>query len=375
MTTSVAILGARGYGKVHLAAMTELADEGIAKVVAIADPAGVDAVANIPDDTPIFADLGALLDHVVPDVVVIATPIHTHRELAEQAMRAGSHVLVEKPTTATLAEFESMVQVAAQTSRACQVGFQSFGSRALPEIARSITSGEIGDLVSIGGIGTWTRYTSYYERARWAGRRHLDGRDVVDGVVTNPLAHAVATGLRIAGARTIDDVEDITTDLFRAHDIEADDTSAIRVSTASGLTLSFGLTLAAADSADPRLMIYGTEGELEFRYTRDELVLRVQGRREEVRTLERAGLLRNMHEHLTSGAPLVAELRDTGAFMRVLEAVRLAPDPTPITTPHATWIEDADGRRPVVHDVAQWCQRVAAEGRTFTELGAPWTLG
>lgn len=374
MTTSVAILGVRGFGKMHLAAMAELAGEGIAQVVAVADPAGVDGVEHIDEHTPVFDDLDALLDHVVPDIVVIATPIHTHRELAERAMRAGSHVLVEKPTTATLAEFTSMVQVAAQTSRACQVGFQSFGSQALPEIARAITSGQIGDLVSIGGIGTWMRYTTYYERARWAGRRSLDGREVIDGVVTNPLAHAVATGLRIAGARTVDDVEEVTTDLFHAHDIEADDTSAVRVRTASGLTLSFGLTLAAGESCDPRLIIYGTEGELEFRYTRDELVLRVEGHRDEVRSLERVGLLRNMHEHLTQGVPLVADLPETGAFMRVLEAVRLAPDPAPITQPHVTWVEDSHGRRPVVRDVEDWCARVAKEGRTFTELGAPWTL-
>ena len=46
--------------------------------------------------TPQFADL--LLDPQI-DAIVIATPVSTHFGLAMQALRAGKHVLVEKPRT------------------------------------------------------------------------------------------------------------------------------------------------------------------------------------------------------------------------------------------------------------------------------------
>lgn len=372
MTTSVAVLGVRGYGKVHLRALADLATEGVARLVAVADPAGADGVAEVPYGTAVFADLDSMLEQVVPDVVVIATPIHTHLPLAERAMRAGCAVLVEKPTTATLAEFEALVAASRQTGRPCQIGFQSFGSLALPDIARSITTGEIGDLLSIGGVGTWIRPTTYYQRASWAGRRRLDGRDVVDGVVTNPLAHAVATGLRIAGARTAEDLEEVTTDLFHAHDIEADDTSAVRIRTAGGLTLSFGLALTAGTNHDPAVFVYGTEGELEFRYNQDLLLVRVEGQAEQQRSYGRQSLLRNMHQHLSTGEPLLGQVTETGAFMQVLEAVRLSPDPAAIPAEYINWADDEHGHHPVVQDVEHWCRRVALEGRTFTELGAPW---
>ncbi len=76
----------------------------------------------------------------------------------------------------------------------------------------------------------------------------------------------------------------------------------------------------------------------------------------------------------------------TGAFMRVLEAVRTAADPAPIGAEFVEWVDgvdigvgqgnpEGDTRHPVVHDVAAWCERAAREQRTFTELGAPWTVG
>ena len=244
MPTSVAVVGLRGYGRHHLNALADMADEGTMKVTAVVDTQDPAQAEGVPGSAAAFTSLAEMYRVTVPDVVILATPIHTHGPLAEQAMRAGSHVLVEKPPTATLAQFESLIATAQDTGKACQVGFQALGSAALPEIARRITTGQIGEVRGIGAVGSWARGIDYYRRAAWAGRRRMDGHEVVDGAVTNPFAHSVATALKIAGAARVEHVEEVVTDLFHAHDIEADDTSAVRVRTAGGLTLSLGLTLA-----------------------------------------------------------------------------------------------------------------------------------
>ena len=69
-------------------------------------------------------------------MVIISTPIQTHVPLAELAMRAGADVLLEKPPTASLAEFEQLSAVVAETGRACQVGFQAQASTATLTLAR-----------------------------------------------------------------------------------------------------------------------------------------------------------------------------------------------------------------------------------------------
>lgn len=256
-----------------------------------------------------------------------------------------------------------------------QIGFQTFGSEALDAAHRTIASGEIGDVVAVSGVGTWVRAESYWTRSDWAGRRTLGGRAVVDGVVTNPLSHAVATALHLAGARTTDDVASVELDQYRANDIEADDTSAVRVVTTAGVRVTLGLTLCATEQAVPRITVHGTRGTADLDYYADTVTVRT-GAGERTEHAPRTHLLANLLEHRADpSVPLLSPLRGTGAFMRVLDAVRAAPDPTPVAPGLVERVTDDAGTHRVIRDVAAWCERVAAEGRTFAELGAPFAVG
>lgn len=368
----VAVVGVHGHGGSHLRTVAALAEQGRVRLSAVVDP-------RRPDDAPApwFPTLGDLLSSsdaaVRPEVVVISTPIPTHLPLARAAMEAGVDVLLEKPTAASLAEHLALVEVAERTGRRCQVGFQTFGSHAVDAVAELVADGEIGDVVGIGAVGTWVRTTGYWRRAPWAGRRRLDGRDVVDGVVTNPLAHAVATALRIGGARTADDVAHVVTDLWRANPIEADDTSSLRVVARDGLPYGFGLTLCAPERTPAQVLVLGTDGEVTLEYEHDRVLVRTTRAHVE-KTYGRTGLLEDLlAARRDPERRLACDVRDTGAFMRVMEAVRTAADPRALDPGAVTWTGEGDDRRPVVDDVARWCEEAARTARTFTELGAPWT--
>jgi predicted dehydrogenase len=62
----------------------------------------------------------ALLE--VADAVVIAAPADAHFALAAEALRAGRHVLVEKPIAATLEQADALALLAAEQRRVLQVG-------------------------------------------------------------------------------------------------------------------------------------------------------------------------------------------------------------------------------------------------------------
>ena len=388
-TPTVALVGVHGHGTSHLGHIRSLEERGALRVAAVVDPRPlVDgaapgtgqppglrlAMADPERPIPWFPDLDALLDVERPDVVILCTPIDTHAPLAERAIRAGCDVLLEKPPTATLAELVRLVDVARELGRAVQVGFQTYGSHALDVVREAVADGEIGEVRGIGGVGTWVRSEDYWARAPWAGRRTLAGRPVVDGVTTNPLAHAVATALLLADARTVDDIAEVELDLSRANGIEADDTSSVRVTTRGGLRVALGLTLCASAQTAPRIVVHGSAGHIVLHYTRD--VVEVSGRRGE-RTVDcgRTDLLENLLAHRADPhTPLLAPLSATGAFMRVLEAVRNAPAPRQIDPEHIDRVQDELGPRLVVRDVEHWCERVAQELRTFEELEAPWTV-
>lgn len=371
----VAVVGINGHGRSHVERAAALHAEGIAEFWAVADPRPPgDGV--LPDGVRAFGSAAELLDAGHPDIVVLCTPIHTHFELASAAIEAGADVLLEKPPTASLEEFERLRGLADREGRAVQVGFQSLGSSGIAAVRAMIEAGEIGELRSISGVGAWLRTEEYWRRAAWSGRRTLDGVAVVDGVVTNPLAHAVATGLAVAGTTTVQQVTGVVLDQYRANDIEADDTSAVLVSTSPGIPLAFGLALTAPRRGEPAIVVTGSTGRIVYSYTLDVAQL-FSGQSALPLTLkfERRGLLDNLVAHRVWGEPLLVELDDTGAFMAVLEAVRTAPDPTPIDARYITWIEGDEGRHAVVDDIERWLNAVATEQRTFAQLGAPWAVG
>ena len=50
-----------------------------------------------------------LLEKLRPDIAVISTPIHTHLEIAEAALRVGAHLLLEKPPVTSVADHEQLL--------------------------------------------------------------------------------------------------------------------------------------------------------------------------------------------------------------------------------------------------------------------------
>jgi predicted dehydrogenase len=78
------------------------------------------------------------------DAVVICTPPHVHAEIGVAAMRAGKHVLCEKPMTRTVVEAERLVAVARETGRTLKCGFNHRHHPAIWEAKRLLDKGTIG---------------------------------------------------------------------------------------------------------------------------------------------------------------------------------------------------------------------------------------
>lgn len=367
----VCLVGTGGFGARHLANIRRLEEEGGVRLVAAVDRRA-DSGGALGPDVPMFGDLEQLRAAGLDvDVVVVSTPIDTHYELARTALRLGADVLLEKPPVANLDQFARLLTVAEETGGLVQVGFQSIGSHALEAVDRLLDSGEIGRLRAVGATGLWSRDSGYFTRSPWAGRRRIGDVDVVDGVVTNPLAHAVMTALHIAGARTAEDVAQLRTELYRANAIESDDTSVVQVRTASGIPVTCALTLCAAEQQDPFITIDGTLGQAVLHYTRDELTVSgPEGTR--TVTTGRTDLLENLIDARRHGTALLCPLAATGAFMRVLDAVRTAPDPVPIAAEHVRWHEEGGTRRAVLPGIEDWAARAVKAQSGFTGLHAPW---
>lgn len=373
----VVLAGARGHGRWHLRNVRRLSEQGLVRLVGVCeltelDPHELDGL-GAPEQS---ADLDGLLARTGAEVAIVCTPIHTHVDLALTAARHGAHVLLEKPPTPSLASFEQLVDGVRAAGVACQIGFQSFGSHAVPAIRRLVADGAVGRVRGTGAAGAWVREESYWRRSPWGGRRTLDGRDVVDGVLTNPLAHAVATALRIDGSDRAADVAGIELEMYRANDIDADDTSCARLRTTAGTTLVTSVTLCAERAGEPYVVVHGDAGRITFWYKADRVLLERAGHPPETTEYPRTDLLANLVAHVRHGEPLLAPPERTGAFMRLVEAVRTAPDP--VALPADAWRTEPGERAPrrVIPGIdaltAAGAARLALFSELGPELGASW---
>jgi len=116
------------------------------KVVAIADanpPRRALAAAQYPY-IRVVDDAAAVIADAEVDAVAIATPIFTHHELASKALRAGKHVLVEKPLAPSVAEAEELARLAADARRVLMVDHTFVYTGAAKKIRELIAAGELG---------------------------------------------------------------------------------------------------------------------------------------------------------------------------------------------------------------------------------------
>ena len=84
-----------------------------------------------------------LLNHDV-EAVVVATPMHTHFNVAKEALLAGKHVLVEKPLAATVEEALELTAIARERGLTLMVGHTFLYNPAVQELRRLVQDGDLG---------------------------------------------------------------------------------------------------------------------------------------------------------------------------------------------------------------------------------------
>jgi predicted dehydrogenase len=83
------------------------------------------------------------------DAIIIATPVHTHYDLAARALAAGKHVFVEKPLAHSSDLADELAEIAADRNRILMCGHTFLYSPPVRAIKRMISEGKLGDIYFI----------------------------------------------------------------------------------------------------------------------------------------------------------------------------------------------------------------------------------
>ncbi|UFU06446.1 Gfo/Idh/MocA family protein [Ruania halotolerans] len=153
MTLTVAILSF-AHPHVHGYAAYLTSHEGIRVIgtdTGIPDP-GTLRGADLADQLGItyFPDVASVLAEA-PDAVVICSENAAHRELTEQALAAGAHVLCEKPLATTDEDAAAMISAAGRAGRILMTAYPVRFSPVFADLVARHRAGQLGQILSIHG--------------------------------------------------------------------------------------------------------------------------------------------------------------------------------------------------------------------------------
>ncbi len=150
---------------------------------------GLEEARKVLGETPVWADLTVALASR-PDLVIVATPHDTHQPIASAAMRAGAHVLCEKPMTDTLEAALKLVADQQETGRVLRVGFMLHFHPGMLRLRALVTEGVLGQILqmrySVGSYITLENSRSRYQQS-------------VFGAIMMDYVHGVDLGLWLTG--------------------------------------------------------------------------------------------------------------------------------------------------------------------------------
>ncbi len=203
---------------------------------------------------PFYEDYREMLKaHPDADAAVIMTPHYNHAKITLDCLRAGLHVLVEKPMALQVQDARAMVAAAKKAGRLLAVNFQQ---RFRPEVraARHLLSrGELGTLQRMSLVVSWPRSRSYYRLADWRATWQGEG----GGVLMNQAPHDLDLICHLLGmpARVF------AWNRTRYHKIEVEDTISGLLEWDGGASGYVHISTQESDESG-QLMIVGTGGVL-----------------------------------------------------------------------------------------------------------------
>lgn len=121
----IGMLGASTIGPIALINPARMHTDVVVQGIAARDVEDAEAYAAKHSIKEVFADYQALLDADTIDLVYISVPNGLHYEWAAKAMKAGKHVLCEKPLANNAKEAEELAGIATETGQLLMVGYHN----------------------------------------------------------------------------------------------------------------------------------------------------------------------------------------------------------------------------------------------------------
>lgn len=249
------IIGTGSIGKIHAAAIEAMTGSSLHAVYHPRAQRAEEFAGAY--GAKVYSDLKAFLVDPELEIVTVATPSGLHFDAVNAALRAGKHVICEKPLEITTDRIDLLIETAQASGQMLAAILNRRFTPAMDAFKTACDGGRFGKVVSASCYVKWFRDQAYYDSAAWRGTLALDG----GGALMNQAIHTVDSLLYLAGP--VKWVQARVACL--AHErIEVEDSAVAMVEFQSGaLGVIEGSTAAWSEKGHPaRVQICGTEGSV-----------------------------------------------------------------------------------------------------------------
>lgn len=190
------------------------------------------------------------------DAVHICVPHNLHAEISIAALRAGKHVLCEKPMGVSLREAQAMEAAALESGKTLTVCFQNRYNGASKRMEEVIGSGALGKMLGGSAFVTWNRAEPYYQNSPWRGKWETEG----GSVLINQAVHTLDLLRWLAGDLKL---RDCTMSAKRlAETIETEDTCDMLLTDSAGGRFLFYASNCGVNNLPVQMHLLFEKGEM-----------------------------------------------------------------------------------------------------------------
>jgi len=205
------------------------------------------------NDVRCYTDYKKMLCEIKPDIVAIATESGKHSEIAIDCLKAGAHVICEKPMALSTGDADAMIAAAKNADRKLAVCFQNRFNTPIRRLRAAVDAGRFGRLLHGMIQVRWHRGPAYYAEDSWRGTWAQDG-----GTLMNQCIHGIDLLQWIMGEDIVR-VRGITRKFIRP--IEAEDFGAAIVEFRNGAVgIIEGTACVYPTDLNQTLSVFGENG-------------------------------------------------------------------------------------------------------------------
>lgn len=142
--TRFGLIGFGAWGQHHARAITECSATELVAIMVRSPESQAEARRRHPA-VEVVTDLGQLLARPDIEVVDVVLPSYVHFEVASHVLRAGKHLLLEKPMALNVADCDALQALARKKKRLLAIGHEFRLSSLWGKVKEMIAAGEIGE--------------------------------------------------------------------------------------------------------------------------------------------------------------------------------------------------------------------------------------